>query len=86
MRQQETSESNLAPFPLINLICGYFVLNLDGTLNRYEKHLKTILKRKNLGKTNLNPLSRNWLQHWEAVTFFIILGMDLERSIFSTII
>lgn len=50
MRQQETSKSNLAPFPLIDLICGYFVLNLDGTLNRYERTFKNYFEEKRLRK------------------------------------
>lgn len=45
---KEQVENNLTPFPSIDPLCGYFVLNPDGTLKRYESIFKEYFEEKKL--------------------------------------
>jgi separase len=52
-------ESNLTPFPSIDPLCGYFLLNPDGTLNRYERTFKDHFEEKKLQVLYMFKLDKN---------------------------
>jgi len=72
---KEQVENNLAFFPSIDHLCGYFVLNLDGTLNRYERTFKDYFEEKKLkGKTNYKPTVEELAAALESHDIFYYFG------------
>jgi separase len=52
-------ENSLSPFPLIDPLFAYFVLNPDGTLNRYERTFKDHFEEKKLQVLYMFKLDKN---------------------------